>query len=176
MLWGWHTAHYVTCVNNCSICLINHQYNKLSYTLYIQLLAHHILSIYVNHLGLYSQVTDSNFNHINKLLLTLKNQSSTSIVNNYQTYFGNQHLSTSTYCVMYILNYNVKISSVTRQAIIIYVTLRHIHITTIAVEKQYYIFWVRVCSLHYSAWNAHVPYYIVICGLFGSTIFFHIIS
>ena len=79
-------------------------------------------------------------------------------------------------CVMYILNYNVTLSSVTRQAISINVTFRHVHITTIAVEKQYYIFWVRVCSFHYPAWNAHVPYYIVICGLFGSTIFFHIIA
>jgi len=41
---------------------------------------------------------------------------------------------------MYILNYNVTLSSVTRQAISINVTFRHVHITTIAVEKQYYIF------------------------------------
>jgi len=33
------------------------------------------------------------------------------------------------------------------------------------------IFWVFVCSLSYPACNAHAPYYIVICGLFGSTIF-----
>jgi hypothetical protein len=90
-------TQHITCVNNCSNCLINHhQYNKLLYTLYIQLLAHHIFSIYVNHLGLYSQVTDRNFNHVNKL------QSSISIVKFYQTYFGNQHLSTSTYYLCYI--------------------------------------------------------------------------
>jgi hypothetical protein len=35
---------------------------------------------------------------------------------------------------------------------------------------------VRVCSLTYPARNAHAPYYIVICGLSVSTIFFHIIS
>ena len=33
-----------------------------------------------------------------------------------------------------------------------------------------------VCSLSYPACNAHAPYYIVICGLSGSTVFFHIIS
>jgi hypothetical protein len=31
-------------------------------------------------------------------------------------------------------------------------------------------------SLSYPACKAHAPYYIVICGLSGSTIFFHIIS
>jgi len=36
--------------------------------------------------------------------------------------------------------------------------------------------WVCVCSLCYPAWNAHIPYYIVICGLSGPNIFFHIIS
>jgi hypothetical protein len=33
-----------------------------------------------------------------------------------------------------------------------------------------------VCSLSYPACKAHAPYYIVICGLSGSTIFFHGIS
>ena len=51
----------------------------------------------------------------------------------------------------------------------------HVHRTTevFAVEKQYYIF--RVCSLSYPAYTAHVPYYIAISGLSGSTIFFEII-
>jgi hypothetical protein len=35
---------------------------------------------------------------------------------------------------------------------------------------------VCVCSLSYPARKAHAPYYIVICGLSGSTVFFHIIS
>jgi hypothetical protein len=35
---------------------------------------------------------------------------------------------------------------------------------------------VCVCSLSYTAFKAHAPYYTVICGLFGSTIFFHIMS
>ena len=33
-----------------------------------------------------------------------------------------------------------------------------------------------VCSLSYPTCKAHVLYYIVICGLPGSTIFFHTIS
>jgi hypothetical protein len=34
----------------------------------------------------------------------------------------------------------------------------------------------RVCSPAYAAFNAHAPHSIVICGLSGSTIFFHIVS
>jgi hypothetical protein len=34
----------------------------------------------------------------------------------------------------------------------------------------------RVCSLSYSACKAQVPYYIAICGVSDSSIFFHIIS
>jgi len=41
-------------------------------------------------------------------------------------------------------------------------------------SNKYYIFWLCVCSLRYQACNAHAPY-IAICGLSGSTIFFHII-
>jgi hypothetical protein len=33
-----------------------------------------------------------------------------------------------------------------------------------------------VCSLSYPTWKVHAPCYIVICGLSGSTIFFHIVS
>jgi len=36
--------------------------------------------------------------------------------------------------------------------------------------------WMYICSLRYTARKAHAPYYSVICGLCGSTIFFHIIS
>jgi hypothetical protein len=39
-----------------------------------------------------------------------------------------------------------------------------------------YVFWVCVCSISYPARKAHAPYYIAICSLSGSTIFFHIIS
>jgi hypothetical protein len=59
------------------------------------------------------------------------------------------------------------------------VILRWVLVTILAVEKQgnkYYVFWVRVCSLGYPACKAHAQYYIVICGLSGCTIFFHIIS
>ena len=43
-------------------------------------------------------------------------------------------------------------------------------------SNKYYIFWVCVCSLRYPACKAHASYYIVACGLSGSTIFFQIIS
>ena len=38
---------------------------------------------------------------------------------------------------------------------------------------EYYICWVYVCSLSYSACKAHMVSYIVVCGLSGSTVFFH---
>ena len=58
------------------------------------------------------------------------------------------------------------------------VTLRRAYAIIDAVEKsnKYYLFWVCICSLKYPAWDAHAPYYIVICGLTRSAIFFHIIS
>jgi hypothetical protein len=43
-------------------------------------------------------------------------------------------------------------------------------------SNKYYAFWVCVCSLSYPASTAHAPYYTLICGLSGSTIFFRIIS
>jgi hypothetical protein len=39
-----------------------------------------------------------------------------------------------------------------------------------------HIFRVCVCSLTYPAYTAHALRYIVVCGLFGSNRFFHIIS
>jgi len=54
------------------------------------------------------------------------------------------------------------------------VTLWHVHETTIAVKKQLVLHIQSVCSLSCSACKAHVLYH-VICGLYGSTIFFHII-
>jgi len=39
-------------------------------------------------------------------------------------------------------------------------------------KSNYYIFWLFLCSLSYSAWKAQAPYFIVICRLSGCTIFF----
>jgi Mn2+/Fe2+ NRAMP family transporter len=51
------------------------------------------------------------------------------------------------------------------------VTLRHVRLTTVAVESnKYYIFYVCVCSFSYPACKAHALYY-VICGLSGSNMF-----
>jgi hypothetical protein len=54
-------------------------------------------------------------------------------------------------------------------------TLRRVRITVVAVGKEYY-FSECVCSVSYPAWNAHAPYYIVICGLSGCAVFFYVIS
>jgi hypothetical protein len=51
------------------------------------------------------------------------------------------------------------------------VTLRCVRITTFAVEKQYDIFRVCVCSFGYPACKAHAPCY-NICGLSSSSLFF----
>jgi hypothetical protein len=53
------------------------------------------------------------------------------------------------------------------------VTLRRVRVTTVAASITYSE---CVCSFSYSACKAHAPYYIVICGMPGSTMFFHIIS
>ena len=37
-------------------------------------------------------------------------------------------------------------------------TLRAVHEIVVALEKEYYVFWARVCSLSYPACNAHAPY------------------
>jgi len=42
--------------------------------------------------------------------------------------------------------------------------------------NKYYILWVRICNLRYSACNVPALYYSVICNLPGSTTLFHIIS
>ena len=68
------------------------------------------------------------------------------------------------------------------------VTLRCVHITAVIVEKQYVLHrlsvcvclcvcvCVCVCRLDYPVCKAHASYYIVVCGLSGFTVFFHIIS
>jgi hypothetical protein len=57
------------------------------------------------------------------------------------------------------------------------VILSRVHVTIVVVkEYKYYIFWDCVCSLSYPPCKAHAPYYIVICGLSGCTIFSHIVS
>jgi len=58
------------------------------------------------------------------------------------------------------------------------VTLRRVRVTILVVKKQYvlHILHVCVCSFSYTACIASAPYYVVICSLSGSTIFFHITS
>ena len=57
------------------------------------------------------------------------------------------------------------------------VTLKHVHITTVAVEQQYVLHNLSTnFSLRYPASKAHALYYIVICGPSGYTAFFYIIS
>ena len=55
-------------------------------------------------------------------------------------------------------------------------TSRGVGLTIVAVEKQNVLHTLSVClQLFYPACNAHAPYYIVIYGVSGSTIFLHII-
>jgi hypothetical protein len=59
-----------------------------------------------------------------------------------------------------------------------YNTVKPSHNQTLLLWKnrQFYIFLVCLCSLSYPACKATVTYYILTCGLYVSTIFFHIIS
>ena len=76
-----------------------------------------------------------------------------------------------------IINESSLISNKIRGYCTLNVSLRHNGISTEAWNSnQYYVFGVCFCSLRYSACNTHAPYYIAIYGLFGSTIFFHVIS
>jgi len=43
------------------------------------------------------------------------------------------------------------------------VTLRSVRATLVAAKKQYYIFWVCVCSLRCPACSAHAPYCYLWC-------------
>jgi hypothetical protein len=58
------------------------------------------------------------------------------------------------------------------------VVLRHVRVTTVAVEKQKVLHILSVCvrNLGYSASSANPLCYSFICGLSGYTTFFHIIS
>jgi hypothetical protein len=57
------------------------------------------------------------------------------------------------------------------------VRVKRIRLTIIAEEEQeLFNVWAYVCSLSYPASKAHAPYYNVICGLSGCTMFSHIIS
>jgi len=57
------------------------------------------------------------------------------------------------------------------------VTIRRVRVTIIAVENNVYLlFWVCFCIIVNVARKAHEPYYIVICGLYGCSIYFHIIT
>jgi hypothetical protein len=75
----------------------------------------------------------------------------------------------------YERNETTKFKPYTRQAKTANVTSRRVRVTIVAVEKQL-LHMLSVCNLSYSAFKAHAPYYIAVCGLSGSTIFFHIIS
>ena len=57
------------------------------------------------------------------------------------------------------------------------VTLRSVHATIVAVEKERvtYTECVCVCSLRYPACSARAPYYVVFCGLPGCTVSSHIL-
>jgi hypothetical protein len=58
------------------------------------------------------------------------------------------------------------------------ITWRCVRVTTVDVGKQQvlHILGVCVCSRSYPARNVREPYYMVICGLVGRTVFFNIIS
>jgi len=54
------------------------------------------------------------------------------------------------------------------------IILRHVRVTVFALESiRYEIFWVCVWSHSHSACKTHSRYFVVNCGLSGSTVFFH---
>jgi hypothetical protein len=72
------------------------------------------------------------------------------------------------------------VMSVVRQAVYYNMTLRHVHVTIVVVEKHYYI--ISIVSIIYECVSVilviqhakRVPH-VVICDLCDSAIFFHII-
>jgi hypothetical protein len=93
-----------------------------------------------------------------------------------QYLLSNQHIITWNQNISYTIGHKIQKLKKT-STVHINVTSRRVRVSIVGKKKkQYYIFWKYVCSLSYPACKAHAPYYIVICGLPGSTIFFHIIS
>jgi hypothetical protein len=71
-------------------------------------------------------------------------------------------------------SYKISTNTQTTQALYV---LQRVRLTIVTVESnKCHMFQVCVCSLSSLACTTHAPYYIVICGLSGSTTFFHIIS
>jgi hypothetical protein len=56
------------------------------------------------------------------------------------------------------------------------IKLRRVRVTVVTVQQLEVIYILCTCSLSYPAFKVHAPYYIVVYGLSGSTIFFHVIS
>jgi hypothetical protein len=54
------------------------------------------------------------------------------------------------------------------------VTLRHVCVTIVAVEKQEVLYILSASAACYAACKVHAPHCIVTFGLSGGTIFFHI--
>jgi hypothetical protein len=52
------------------------------------------------------------------------------------------------------------------------VTLKHVRIAIFAMEKQYCLFWLCVCSFSCTAYKAPAPFHIAICCFSCCTIFF----
>ena len=56
------------------------------------------------------------------------------------------------------------------------VTLRRTCVTIVAGQSTKCSYSECICSISYPGCKAHGPYYIIICGLFGSTIFYYDIN
>jgi hypothetical protein len=71
----------------------------------------------------------------------------------------------------------VRLHTYTKQAMYLNRNIRRVIVTIFAVEKQWVLYILIVClQLTFVACNAHGPYYIFVCGLFGCSLLFHIFS